>query len=202
MHPNPRFAWMDEAAMRTFVARRGFAHICIDGPMVAHAPLTVTERGTIHFHLARSNRVADRLEGMRAILSVSDIDGYISPDWYRSPDQVPTWNYVAVEIEGAVRALDEAALVEQLDALSATFEAALPPKPAWRRDKMTPGRFAAMLKAIRCFELIPDAWRGTLKLGQNKSDADRDALAEALATQGRTREADAVRGGTIDGVLR
>ncbi len=32
MHPNAAFRWEDEAAMRTFVAARGFATLCVATP--------------------------------------------------------------------------------------------------------------------------------------------------------------------------
>jgi transcriptional regulator len=199
-HPNPAFRWDDAAAKRAFVTARGFATLCIagpDGPLVAHAPVIVTEAGDLRFHLARSNRVTRHLEGAAMIASIVDADHYVSPDWYGAADQVPTWNYLAVEVEGRVRALDEAALVDQLDALSATFEAPLAPKPPWTRTKMTPGRFEAMTLAIEGFELMASAWRGTAKLAQHKPAADRVALAEALGEIGMARAAAMVRAGAF-----
>lgn len=196
MHPNAAFRWDDAAALRAFVATRGFATLCVaaEGPMVAHVPLVVTEAGTLRFHVAKGNRIAGFLDGTTAVASVTDADFYVSPDWYGSEDQVPTWNYLAAEVEGRVRALDEAGLVAQVDALGAAFEARLAPKPVWTRDKMTPGRFEAMLGAIRGFELVPTAWRGTRKMGQNKRPAERAALAGALDARGMAREAGLVRG--------
>ncbi len=192
MHPNAAFRWEDEAAMRAFVAARGFATLCVagpEGPIVAHAPLIVTEDGRLRFHVARGNRITRQLDGATLLASVTDADFYVSPDWYAAEDQVPTWNYLAVEIEGPVKALDEAGLAAQVEALSDRFERTLAPKPVWTRDKMTPGRFEAMLKAIRGFELSPTAWRGTRKMGQNKGPEDRAALMQALADAGRAREA-------------
>ena len=192
MHPNAAFRWEDEAAMRAFVAARGFATLCVagpEGPIVAHAPLIVTEDGRLRFHVARGNRITRQLDGATLLASVTDADFYVSPDWYAAEDQVPTWNYIAVEVEGPVKALDEAGLAAQVEALSDRFERTLAPKPVWTRDKMTPGRFEAMLKAIRGFELSPTAWRGTRKMGQNKGPEDRAALMQALADAGRAREA-------------
>lgn len=193
MHPNAAFRWEEKAAMRAFVAARGFATLCVggpEGPIVAHAPLIVTAEGRLRFHLARGNRITRHLDGAHGVASVTDADFYVSPDWYASEDQVPTWNYLAVEVEGPVTALDETALAAQVEALSDHFEQALAPKPVWTRDKMTPGRFEAMLKAIRGFELTPTAWRGTRKMGQNKGPEDRAALARMLAATGRAREAE------------
>lgn len=195
MHPNAAFRWDDEAAMRAFVAARGFATLCVaapEGPIVAHAPMIVTADARLRFHLARGNRITRHLDGATMVASVTDADFYVSPDWYASEDQVPTWNYLAVEIEGPVTALDEAGLTAQVEALSDRFEQTLAPKPVWTHDKMTPGRFEAMLRAIRGFELTPTAWRGTRKMGQNKAARDRSAMAAALVAAGRTREAELV----------
>jgi transcriptional regulator len=196
MHPNPAFRWSEEAELRAFVAMRGFAILCVatpDGPAVAHVPLVVTDAGTLQFHIARTNRILPHLDGVTAVASVLDADFYVSPDWYESEDQVPTWNYLAAEIEGPVHALDGEALVAQVDALSRVFEKTLAPKPAWTRDKMTPGRFEAMLNSIQGFELVPTEWRGTRKMGQNKKPAERAALADMLTARGLAREADMVR---------
>lgn len=195
MHPNRTFAWNDEDAMRRFVETRGFAHIfAVDEaghPGVAHAPVTVVG-GALHFHLARGNALARTLPGARAIASVTAHDAYISPDWYADRTAVPTWNYVAVEAEGPVHMLDEAGLVAQLDALSARHEAALAPKPPWTRDKMPPGRFAALLPAITGFAIAVTAWRGTRKLSQNRSEADRAGVAAALGARGADAAAELV----------
>jgi transcriptional regulator len=181
MHPHPAFAWQDRAAMLAFLAETAFCTICADGPVVAHAPVVVAGPDRIRFHLSRRNSAADLPDGKRAILSCLGPDAYISPDWYGTADQVPTWNYVAVEAEGPLRRLDEAGLADLLDALSAAHEARLAPKPAWTRAKMTPGRFEAMLKAVVGYELQVETLRGTRKLGQTKPPEERRAAAAGLA---------------------
>jgi transcriptional regulator len=173
MHPNRIFAWEDRAAMLAFVGDIAFCTICVEGPEVVHVPVVV-DSSRIRFHVARGNRA--KLEGRRALLSCLGADAYISPDWYGVPDQVPTWNYVAVEAEGPLRMLDEGDLVTLLDDLGAAHEARLAPKAPWTRAKMSAGRFEAMLKAIVGYELRIEQLRGTRKLGQH-----RPALAEAAA---------------------
>jgi transcriptional regulator len=180
MHPNRAFAWQDRAAMLAFVGDISFCTICVDGPLLVHAPVVVDAPDRIRFHMARGNRAAAALEGNRAIISCLGPDAYVSPDWYGVPDQVPTWNYLNVEAEGPLRRLDEAGLTRLLDDLSAAHEARLAPKPAWTRAKMTPGRFAAMLKAIIGYELTIEELRGTRKLGQHKSEAERTGAADGL----------------------
>jgi transcriptional regulator len=188
MHPNRSFHWQDRDAMLGFVADVSFAHIFAatpDGPRVAHAPVIVTREGNLRFHLARANALAKHLDGSTAIASLTGPEAYISPDWYGTDDQVPTWNYLAVEAEGRVHSLGETDLVALLDDLSAQHEARLLPKKPWTRAKMSPGRFDGMLKAITAFELRIEALRGTTKMGQNKSLAEMNGAAAGLEAAGR-----------------
>jgi len=193
MHPNRAFHWSDEGEMLAFVREVSFATICVDGPALVHAPLLVAAPDRLLFHVSRANAAAARLEGARAIASVLGPDTYVSPDWYESGDQVPTWNYVAVEAEGPLRRLDLEELRDLLDRTSEDQERRLPPKPAWTRDKMSPGRFEGLLKAIVGFELRIQALRGTRKLGQHKGLADRRRVADALAALGREEAARLMR---------
>ena len=181
MHPDRRFAWDDRDAMLGFVRDIAFCTVCVDGPALVHAPVIVDPPDRIRFHISRANRASAAMEGARAVISCLGPDAYISPDWYGAPDQVPTWNYVAVEAEGPLRRLEVEELVQLLDDLSAENEARLAPKPAWTRAKMSPARFDGLLKAIVGYELTIEALRGTRKLGQNKKEAERVGAAEGLA---------------------
>ena len=193
MHPNRAFRWTDQEEMLAFIGEVSFATICVSGPAVVHAPLLVCAADRLLFHVSSSNPALERLEGARAIASVLGPDCYISPDWYESADQVPTWNYVAVEAEGPLRRLDQEELAASLDGLTQAHEERLAPKRVWTRDKMSLGRFEAMLKAIAGFELKIEALRGTRKLGQHKSVDDRRRVADSLAVLGRADAAELMR---------
>lgn len=188
MHPDRRFAWEDRDAMLAFVREVAFCTICVDGPAVAHAPVVVHPPDRLRFHVSRANRAVAGLDGgkdgaqaARALVSCLGPDAYISPDWYGTPDQVPTWNYIAVEAEGVLRRLDGDELIGLLDDLGAEHEARLAPKPAWTRAKLSPERFNGLLKAIVGYELTIEALRGTRKLGQHKQQAERAGAADGLA---------------------
>lgn len=192
MHPNRSFAWTDRDEMLAFVREMSFCTIFVAGDdrlVAVHGPV-VAEAGRLRFHLSRANRAAAALDGARALVSCVGPDAYVSPDWYGSDDQVPTWNYVAVEIEGSLSRMDEAALVAQVDALSAEHEERLTPKPVWTRAKMSPGRFEAMTKAIVGYELWIEEMRGTRKLGQHKRAGERSGAVAALRALGRSEIAD------------
>jgi len=188
VHPNRIFAWEDREAMLAFVRDLSFTHLFVQspaGPLVAHVPVLVTPEGNLRFHLARANPVSKCLGGAVALASFSGADAYISPDWYGSADQVPTWNYVTVEARGPVHRLDAAGLIANVDELSAEHEARLLPKKPWTRRKMRQGLFEGMLKSIIGFELTVDSLRGTRKLGQNKSVEDLQGALEGLTSVGK-----------------
>ncbi|KQM67895.1 hypothetical protein ASE75_03185 [Sphingomonas sp. Leaf17] len=195
MHPNRAFHASDEAALLAAIDRIGFAHIVAptpDGPMVVHAPISVIG-GRPQFHVARANRIAAHLDGATVIASLVDGHGYISPNWYAAPgNQVPTWNYKAIELVGTVRSIDEAALIDQLDALAAAHEPRVNPANPWTRGKMDDGVFQSMLRAIRGFEIVVETVRGTSKLSQNTSTVDRAGVIAGLRAAGHADLADAM----------
>lgn len=188
MHPNRVFEWNDKSQMLRFAAERSFAHIFTaanDGLFVVHVPILVTGEGRVWFHVSRRNRIADRLDGRRLLISISGRDGYQSANWYVSENQVPTWHYETVEIEGASRQLSDGQLVELLDGLSDIHERRHSPDRPWTRGKMAPGKFEAMTRAIVGFEVDPTEIRGTRKFNQHKALDDLAATIEGQRGAGR-----------------
>ena len=187
MHPNTRFDWTEEQEMLGFVARQSFAHIFTAsdaGQYVVHAPVIVRE-GKVWFHVSRRNRIADQLDGRPVLISVMGRDAYQSANWYVSANQVPTWHYETVEIEGPARQLSDEELVELLDRLSAEMEGRFSPENPWTLGKMEPGRFEAMTKAIVGFEVEPSVVRGTRKFDQHKKGEDLEAVIAGQRAAGR-----------------
>lgn len=184
MHPNPKFRIDEGAALRAMVLEIGLVHLFTmtsQGPVAAHAPVIPTPCGNFRFHLARNNRIAAHLDGAIVMASAMGPNGYVSPDWYAEPhNQVPTWNYASVEIEGICAALDRAALIDQIDALAALHEGRLFPKQPWTMAKVDAALRDWILSAPRCFELRVTQIRGNHKLTQNKSVADREGVIAAL----------------------
>ena len=183
MHPNPAFRQAEAAANLRFAAERGFGMLTAagpDGPLAAHVPFLL-EGGTVELHLVRSNPLARALaEGpVAALLAVSGPDGYVSPDWYGADDQVPTWNYVAVHLRGALRLAPPETLRGHLDRVSARMEAGLGKTP-WTTAKMDPEVMARMMRGIVPAVLEVAGVEGTWKLNQNKEAAARRAAAARI----------------------
>jgi transcriptional regulator len=186
MHPNPVFRNEDRALHEALIDQVGFGMVFAqtpDGPRVAHTPLLSTGDGAVRFHIARGNALTRCLPEQEALVLVNGPDAYVSPRWYADQKQVPTWNYVALELLGPVRRMTEDGLVALLDALAARHEARIEGEP-WTRAKMDEAVFGKMLGAIVGFEMEVRAWRPTFKLSQNKSADDRATVADALDKQG------------------
>lgn len=201
MHPAIHFRVEDRAALSRGLAEHPFCTLAAapEGrPLVAHAPVVVRQLESglaLDFHLSRGNALARHAPGgFRAVAVSLAADAYVSPDWYASEDQVPTWNYVSVEAEGPVAMLDETGLIALLDALSAQEEGRLLPKRPWTRAKMSPGAFEKMLRGIVAFRMTVERLEGVTKLSQNKDAADRAGVIAALADHpiGRRMAADGI----------
>lgn len=187
MHPNPIFRSTDAARSIAFVRERGFGALSLNGPthpVLAHVPFLVNDDATeLELHVMRSNPIWQALDDDKpAILAVMGPDGYISPDWYEVPDQVPTWNYVAVHLQGTLRRIQHQDLYGVLERLSAHFETRLAPKTPWHSSKMTEGVMDRMMRMIvPCRMTITDL-HSTWKLSQNKPDDVRLRAAAQVQT--------------------
>jgi transcriptional regulator len=194
MYVNTAFRGTLDDAKALLLARGFGILVAHDGATVhaSHIPFLYHEDGAslgrIAFHVAKPNPLHRIFASHPAALLICQgPDAYVSPDWYKSDDQVPTWNYITVHVAGTVRIIDQTHTRAHLDALSAHFESRLAPKKPWTMDKMTPRKIEAMLKGIVALEMdiaeITPSW----KLGQQKDDRDREGAIAGL--QARSDEA-------------
>jgi transcriptional regulator len=195
MHPDPRYRTDDRALCESLIDEVGFGMVFAatpDGPRMAHTPLLSTSGGAIQFHLARGNALTPHLEGETALIVVNGPDAYVSPRWYGNRDTVPTWDYVALELEGRVRRMDDEGLEAFLHAAIERHETRLPGTP-WLSEESSDKVWSGLFRGIVGFEMEVLAWRPTLKLSQNKSAEDRARIAEGLETAGHGALAHLIR---------
>lgn len=187
MHPSPAFRHDDRALLEALIDEIGFGMVfaaTTDGPRVAHTPLLYTGDGAVQFHLSRGNALTRHLDGSPALALVNGPDGYVSPRWYVDPEQVPTWNYVALELEGRVRRMDADGLLGLLADLSSRQEARVVEGQPWTMDKVPEDKLRKLLSGIVGFEMEVQAWRPTFKLSQNKAADERLRVADGLEAEG------------------
>lgn len=190
MYAQPAFK-VHPAAALAFANARGFGLVitCDGGrPLASHLPFRLIEADgkvpRLQFHVARPNPLAALAEkGGTWLVAVQGADAYVSPDFYASPDQVPTWLYEAVHLSGPVHVIPAEHAPEHLDALSAQFEQWLAPKPSWTLARVPPRRREMLLSAIVAIEMKVETVESSFKLNQHKSEQDYVSVARALAEQ-------------------
>ncbi|SFP21894.1 FMN-binding negative transcriptional regulator [Qipengyuania nanhaisediminis] len=186
MHPNPLFRTDDRKLIESIVAEAGFGMVFLttpDGPRVAHVPLIASGDGALQFHIARSNALAAHLDGAKALIVVNGPHGYVSPRWYADRASVPTWDYVAIELEGAVTRLDDEGLEALLHTSITQFEDGLSGEP-WQASETPDSHWAKLFKGIVGFEFALETKRPTLKLSQKQPAPVRERIAEEHAAHG------------------
>ena len=197
MHPNPIYHDADTARNLSYARERGFGVLATNaegGPLLSHVPFLLNQAGDVaELHLVRSNPIARALqEPLHVKIAVTGPDTYISPDWYGVPDQVPTWNYVAVHLAGVLELRPQEELLDLLDRQSAFYEDRLLPKPPWKTAKMTEDVLQKMMRQIVPCRMRVTGVDGTWKLNQNKPDAVRLAAADHVAGYGFGAETDVI----------
>lgn len=185
------FKMTDVAAIRRHIRRNVFATVAgtVEGDVhFGYVPVVLDDApepfGGARFHLARANPLAKLDDGAALKFAWMGAHAYVSPDWYQSNAQVPTWNYVAVEATGRVRHLDQAELRAQIDQLAAQEESALLPKTPWTTGKVEPDYVEKMLAAIVGFHVVFDTLEGKAKLSQNKNAEDAAGVINGLQERG------------------
>ena len=196
MHANPAFRIEDPELDQMLIDAIGFGMVIAatpEGLRVGHTPIVAAGAGAVRFHLSNGNALTGHLDGADALVLVNGPDAYVSPRWYEDRGQVPTWNYVALELEGTIRTLERAELADLLGEIGARHERRLAGEP-WRPDHVPPERWQKLFAGIIGFELTVRARRATWKLSQNKSAEDRARVADALQEEGSADLAQLMRG--------
>lgn len=188
MHPNPAFRSQDDDRDLAFLRQRSFGSLVAtkDSAIhLAHVPFLLSGDGQhIDLHLVRSNPIARMAGPVPVVLSVMGPDGYVSPDWYGVEDQVPTWNYVNVEVVGELEALDPSTLDDMLARQTAAFENGIAGKTPWTLDKLSAEAHRRLSRMILPFRMTVDELRSTWKLNQNKPPAAIEGAAAQIASTG------------------
>ncbi len=154
----------------------------------AYAPVVLDLRtrtvGRGVFPLARNNPIAGVADGAVVKIGIMGSHAYVSPDWYETPDQVPTWNYMAVEGAGRRATPRRCRHGDVSDASVGGAGILLAPKPPWSPARLQPDRLKQLMQGIVAFRLPFDTLEGKAKLSQNRSQADIIDVIAALRRRG------------------
>jgi transcriptional regulator len=185
MYTPPKFQVKDPALVEAFIRENplGLLLSCTDGEIHdTHTPFLLREDGTLIGHIARANPQWKCWEkNNRVKVIFTGPHAYISPRYYATEFNVPTWNYTAVSVSGLLSLVeDETNVLEFLYELVARNETS---DPAWKLDRED-ARYLQLLSAIIVFSISPDHIDASFKLNQNKSREDRKSVVDALSGSG------------------
>jgi transcriptional regulator len=139
-------------------------------------------------HIARGNSLWRQVPAGASVLAIfRGAEHYISPAAYPSKKEhgkaVPTWNYSAVHVKGAIRFIEDPAWLRAfVEALTDEHEGGRPDR--WHVSDAPIDYIDSMLRAIVGFEIEVSAIDGKVKGSQNRTDADRLGAAAALRAAG------------------
>ena len=188
MYLPPHFRIEDRAQQFALIRARPFGLLVTNGPgglMANPLPFHLdAEAGVLRAHVARANPQWREADGSREALVVfQDVDAYVTPGWYATKREtgkvVPTWNYSAVHVHGAMRAVvDRDWLRELVGDLTDTHEATR--KEPWKMDDAPSDYLDVMVRGIVGVEVRIARIEGKAKLSQNRSEADRAGVVAGL----------------------
>lgn len=156
-------------------------------PSATHMPvLWDGEKKIATGHIARANPQWQSGSG-RALIVLGGAEAYVTPSWYPSKAEhgktVPTWNYEAVHLSGAVEWFEDADRLEaMLRALTAFHEADR--TTPWRVEDAPRSYIDALKRGIVGVALHVEHIEAKRKLSQNKSAADFAGVERGLAASG------------------
>ena len=196
MYTPPHFRIEDRAEQFALIRARPFGLLVTNGPgglMANPVPFHLDEeKGVLRAHLARANPQWREADGSREALVVfQDVDAYVTPGWYATKREngkvVPTWNYSAVHIYGALRAVDDRDWLRALVGELTDHHEASRNAP-WKVEDAPSDYIDVMLRGIVGIEVEITRMEGKAKLSQNRSESDRAGVIAGLRGDGGETE--------------
>lgn len=174
----------DRKFLHDFMDEFSFVDLVTAAPTIriTHIPVlldrTAGKYGTIRGHISRQNPQSKTLaERQPAVIAFRGPHSYISPTWYAKPEVVPTWNFAVVHATGKLKPIeDPKALHDLLAQLIHKFENSL-----YDFAKLPDSYTYGLIGGIVGFELEIELLEGKFKLGQERSQADKEGVLRGLA---------------------
>ncbi len=176
MYTPKHFKINDRKEIFDFINANSFAILVSsnDGKLNAtHIPLLLKsdegENGFLYGHIAKANYQWENIaEDVLAIFHGPH--KYISSSWYENSQTVPTWNYVAVHVQGKIKILDDRdSKAKIVSEIVNYFEG---DDSKYKLAELSLQSFENLLKGIVAFKIVITGLEGKQKLSQNHP-ADR-----------------------------
>lgn len=171
----------DRKLLHDLMDDHAFAELITAKPLrITHLPVLLDRSagpyGTLSGHISLQNVQSRAFDGKQeAVIVFRGPQGYISPAWYQTARAVPTWNFAVVHATGKLRPVTEPkALRAFLARLIGKFETYQ--GTDYDFSKLPDSYVDGMLQGIIGFRMEIELLEGKFKLGQERSEADRQGI--------------------------
>jgi len=189
MYVDPDYVEPDPDEVYRLIQAHPFATLVADRPdlRIAHVPSQARRDGDggleIVAHVAAADPFAESVRaGAPLLVSVLGPAVYVSPTWYADRG-LPTYNFVAIELRGTCVPMDDPDAVRaHLMLLAADHERARKGtgEGRWHADAWARDRTTELLPELQAFTMRVDQLTAKVKMGQNRTPADRLGVIAAL----------------------
>jgi transcriptional regulator len=150
-----------------------------------HIPLFIEESDDnqliLSGHISKLNPQSENFAENGSVLAIfSGAHSYISSSWY-DYEEVPTWNYLAVHVEGKIEILNEEQKLLHLENLVNKYEKNSE-KPI--STKSLSKETMSQANGILAFNIIVTKIEAVKKLSQNKSENNKKSIISHLEKSG------------------
>lgn len=192
MYVPTHFKEEDHQVLQQYIREYSFGTLIIsdaEGIEANHVPfyLAVNEDsslGRLQCHLARANPAWQRIQDGAQVLAVfQGPNAYISPSLYATKAEtglvVPTWNYLAVHVQGKTQVIQDPDWLKQhLRQLTDQHEVTM--TEPWSVDDAPADFTDRLVKAVVGIEITIESLTGKLKTSQNQPQANRESVKSGL----------------------
>jgi transcriptional regulator len=174
----------DKKEIIDFIKRFSFGTIITSKnnlPIATHLPFLISENAgeiILISHFAKANEQWKDIEESNILVIFSEPHAYISPKNYDKELNVPTWNYISVQVYGKGKIIKEFKKVNQI--LESTIENyEIEYKQQW--NKLPQDFKTKMANGIVAFEISVTEIQAKEKLSQNKTENERKNIINSLS---------------------
>lgn len=174
----------DRKFLHDFMDEFSFVELVTASPeiRITHIPVILDRGagayGTVYGHISRQNPQSATFDGKHsAVIVFRGPHSYISPTWYVKTDVVPTWNFAVVHASGKLRPVEKKPLHDLLARLIRKFESR---ESSYDFSKLAETYTSGLMTGIIGFELEIERLEGKFKLGQERSDTDKEGVLRNL----------------------
>lgn len=176
MHSPDQFRSADVAVIESLLRRYNFATLISNKGTeqhISHLPFFLDAKaGVIQSFMERTNPQWTHFDsGLPVTVVFQGPHSYVSPRWYSSENDVPTWNFAAIHIRGVARLIQDEGV-----ALSAMEKLFQQHDPNWKFESGGRQLFLDnMIFEVEALEIEP-----VLKLSQDRSAEDFVSVSNTL----------------------